>query len=617
MTVNATVPRMRSPKTRVLVGLGAVALLAAGVALTATMASAAGSVTATFSKDSDWGTGYQAKYTIANGTSATINSWTVAFDLPSGLTFGTYWDATVTVSGQHVVAKARDYNAVVAPGGSASFGFLVSGGSGAPVNCTVNGASCSGGGSSVPGTPSGVHVTGTTSTSISLAWTASSGTVSGYRVYEGSSVRTTVTGTSATLSGLAAGSTHTYTVTAFNSTGESGHSASVTATTGTGTGAPGTPVNVHVTGSTSSSISLGWSASAGTVSGYRVYEGSTLRTTVTATSATLGSLAACSTHTYAVAAFNTAGESGRASVTGSTSGCPTGGGALAAAPYLYFGWGDPPSPTSVMSATGVKAFTLAFMLSGGGCTPMWDSQRPLTGGVDQQNINAIRAAGGDVEVSFGGWQGNKLGPNCSSASALAGAYQQVINAYKLKAIDIDIENTDEFENATVQDRILSALKIVKQNNPGIKTIVTFGTATTGPTPTGIRLVDQSKALGSNIDVYTLMPFDFGSSNVGADTQQSIEALKAKLMSTFGWSAATAYAHIGISSMNGITDSNETVSPATFQSIRDYAQQHHLARLAFWSVNRDRPCPGGGVAENCSGISQTNWQFTKINATFTG
>src|SRR6266545_4256320 len=185
--------RMASRRTRVLIALGAAAVVTAGVALTATMAGAAGSVTATFSKDSDWGSGYQAKYTITNGTSTTISTWTVAFDLPTGLTFGTYWDATVTVSGQHVTAKARDYNATVAPGGSASFGFLVGGGSGTPVNCTVNGAACGG-------------VTGTTSSSISLAWSASSGTVSGYRVYEGTAVRATVSGTSATVSGLASGS---------------------------------------------------------------------------------------------------------------------------------------------------------------------------------------------------------------------------------------------------------------------------------------------------------------------------------------------------------------------------------------------------------------------------
>ena len=70
-----------------------------------------------------------------------------------------------------------------------------------------------------------------------------------------------------------------------------------------------------------------------------------------------------------------------------------------------------------MSPTGIKSFTMAFMLSGGGCTPSWDSQRPLTGGVDEQTINAIKGAGGSVEISFGGWSGNKLGPNCSAPTA--------------------------------------------------------------------------------------------------------------------------------------------------------------------------------------------------------
>ena len=37
------------------------------------------------------------------------------------------------------------------------------------------------------------------------------------------------------------------------------------------------------------------------------------------------------------------------------------GSKLAAAPYLYEGWGNPPSATTVMSATGIKAFTMAFM----------------------------------------------------------------------------------------------------------------------------------------------------------------------------------------------------------------------------------------------------------------
>jgi hypothetical protein len=384
-----------------------------------------------------------------------------------------------------------------------------------------------------------------------------------------------------------------------------------------GTLLPGTPGTPTVTGTTSSSISLSWGASSGTVTGYRVYEGSTVRATVSGTSATIGSLGSCTSHTYTVAAYNSNGESPKSSsVTGTTSGCTTT--AMRGAPYLYLGWGDPPSPTSVMSATGIKAFTMAFVLSGGGCTAAWDGNRPLTGGVDQSTINAIRGAGGEVVPSFGGWSGNKLGPNCSSASALAGAYQQVINAYGLKAIDIDIENTDEFENEVVQDRILNALKIIKQNNPGIKTIATFGTTTTGPNWWGTRLINQAAALQANIDVFTIMPFDFGGgSNMYGNSVNAAEGLKTALKNAFGWSDATAYAHIGISGMNGLSDQQELTSPSIWTQIRDWANSHHIARLAFWSVNRDRPCPGGGVVSNCSGISQTTWQFTSITAGFTG
>jgi hypothetical protein len=291
-------------------------------------------------------------------------------------------------------------------------------------------------------------------------------------------------------------------------------------------------------------------------------------------------------------------------------------GKMPGAPYLYMGWGNPPSATSVMSATGVKSFTMAFMLSGGGCNPMWDGTRPLTGSVDAQTISAVKGAGGSVQVSFGGWSGNKLGPNCASSSDFAGAVQQVINAVGPAVVDFDIENTDEFENAVVQDRILSGLAIVKRNNPSTKVALTFGTSTTGPTYWGTRLITQSKALGVNIDNYTIMPFDFGG---GADMYQSTvnasEGLKNALKNAWGWSDAQAYAHMGISGMNGLSDQQELTSLSTWTQIRDWANSKGLTRLAFWSVNRDRPCPGGGVQSTCSGISQNDWDFSRITAGF--
>ncbi|MFF7902543.1 MULTISPECIES: carbohydrate binding domain-containing protein [unclassified Streptomyces] len=390
------------------------------------------------------------------------------------------------------------------------------------------------------------------------------------------------------------------------------------------TQAPTAPTGLTSTGKTSSSVSLKWNAATDNVgvTAYDVYSGSGQVLSVSGTTATVNGLSPSTSYTFTVKARDAAGNvSGASNAVTVTTDAGSGGGTSGfkqAAPYLYEGWGSPPSPTSVMSATGIKWFTMAFVLDSGGCTPSWDSQRPLTGGVDQTAINQIRSAGGDIVPSFGGWSGSKLGANCSSASALAGAIQKVISAYGLKAIDMDIENSDEFENEAVQAKILTALRTVKANNPGLKTIVTFGTSTSGPTYYGNRLIEQAKSLNADIDVFTIMPFDFGGgADMYGNTVNAAEGLKAKLKSTFGWDDATAYSHIGISGMNGLSDQQENTTTAIWTSVRDWANSHHIARLAFWSVNRDRPCPGGGVAENCSGISQNNWQFTSITAGFTG
>jgi hypothetical protein len=192
----------------------------------------------------------------------------------------------------------------------------------------------------------------------------------------------------------------------------------------------------------------------------------------------------------------------------------------------------------------------------------------------------------------------------------------VIDAFALKAIDIDIENTDEFENYTVADRIVDALKIVKQKNPSVKTILTFGTTPTGPNQHGIRLIQQAKAKNANIDIFSQMPFDFGGgADMYASTVGATEGLKNQLKSTFGWTDAQAYAKIGISGMNGLSDQQELTSTATWTRIRDYAKSKNLARFTFWAVNRDRGCAGGGVVSNCSGIAQPDWEFTRISAGF--
>src|ERR1700754_2567289 len=76
--------------------------------------------------------------------------------------------------------------------------------------------------------------------------------------------------------------------------------------------------------------------------------------------------------------------------TGPTGNPPTGG-KMASAPYVYPGWGNPPAPSTVTSATGIKAFTMAFVLASGGCNPAWDGEGGLTGGVHASYISQIKA----------------------------------------------------------------------------------------------------------------------------------------------------------------------------------------------------------------------------------
>jgi chitinase len=50
----------------------------------------------------------------------------------------------------------------------------------------------------------------------------------------------------------------------------------------------------------------------------------------------------------------------------------------------------------------------------------------------------------------------------------------------------------------------------------------------------------------------------------------------------------------------------------------FAQLHHLARLTFWAVNRDRQCAGSQTpGEDCSGITQTPYAFTDVIAEYHG
>ncbi|MEU5519348.1 glycoside hydrolase family 18 protein [Streptomyces sp. NPDC047860] len=82
----------------------------------------------------------------------------------------------------------------------------------------------------VPGTPGGLSVSGTTASSVSLAWNAVPG-ATGYTIYRDGTKVTAVSGTSATVTGLAASTSYSFQVAAANAAGESPKSTAVSART--------------------------------------------------------------------------------------------------------------------------------------------------------------------------------------------------------------------------------------------------------------------------------------------------------------------------------------------------------------------------------------------------
>ncbi|GHD97012.1 chitinase [Streptomyces naganishii] len=326
----------------------------------------------------------------------------------------------------------------------------------------------------------------------------------------------------------------------------------------------------------------------------------------------------------AAAAVGIAAAGTTALVAGSASGATT---ALsnrwyAAAPYLMPLDNDPPDAGAIMDATGLKAFQLAFVLApnGGGCSPTWGGTAPVSSDTAVQSvISTIRAKGGDVSVSIGGYGGTKLGQTCSDAASTAAAYQQVITKYGLHAIDFDLEEP-EYENTAAIKNEIGAAKILQQNNPGLYVSVTTAGTADGTGWFGKQMLLEAKSQGFTPNNFSIMPFD-GGFNGAASQTSALTNFNQILQSTFGWDQATAYAHEGFSGMNGRSDTGEIFSQSDFQTVLDYATSHNMDRFTFWSLNRDRQCSppdnGGRTSGTCSSVAQNSWDFAKYSVKFAG
>src|SRR4051812_5227635 len=145
--------------------------------------------------------------------------------------------------------------------------------------------------------------------------------------------------------------------------------------------------------------------------------------------------------------------------------------ATSVAPYVDMGAWPTPVLSTMASKGNVRSFTLGFVTSYG-CKASWFGAYDPRTGWQRDEINKLRAAGGDVKISFGGASGIELAYYCTTPTTLANEYDAVVNAYALKAVDFDIEGAAVADPGTIARRS-SALKILQDRHPGLKISLTL------------------------------------------------------------------------------------------------------------------------------------------------
>lgn len=286
------------------------------------------------------------------------------------------------------------------------------------------------------------------------------------------------------------------------------------------------------------------------------------------------------------------------------------------APYVDACAFPTPSLTEYSKNSGLKYYTLAFITADPHGDPAWGGTVPLDTQYMLDQIREIRAAGGDVSISFGGANGIELAMAINDVDALVDAYSEVIDLYTLRQMDLDIEGGAVADAESV-DRRNKALAILAAKYPDLKISYCLPVLPTGLTADGVALVKNAKKNNVPIDTWRCMSMDFGDSaapnpegKMGAYVIQSAESTKAQV-------EAAGYANpsVGVIPMIGVNDvESEVFRLDDAAKVRDFfAATPWMKYVGFWSVNRDKP-GSHGAGPSDSGIAQNPYDFSK---TFVG
>ncbi|MFJ7235755.1 cellulose binding domain-containing protein [Streptomyces olivaceus] len=272
-------------------------------------------------------------------------------------------------------------------------------------------------------------------------------------------------------------------------------------------------------------------------------------------------------------------------------------------------------------ATGVKNYTLAFVTDGGGCTPKWGGVTDLGGDAVADQIGALREAGGDVRVSFGGASGSELGTTCTSADALKAAYAEVVDTYNLTKVDFDVEG-GALPDTAANTRRAQAIAALQKDHPDLDVSYTLPVMPEGLTQAGVDLLADAKENGVDIGSVNIMAMDYGpaySDDMGTYAEQAATATQAQIKGVLGLSDADAWKAVAVTPMIGVNDvASEVFQVEDATQLVEFATSKGLGGLSMWSATRDKACPGGpkpSADATCSSIDQEDNAFAKAFAAF--
>ncbi len=301
----------------------------------------------------------------------------------------------------------------------------------------------------------------------------------------------------------------------------------------------------------------------------------------------------------------------------------------------YFEAYSTDSPAVLSRQSGARYLSLAFIQTpaAGSCTIDWngDPATPIAPSVYGSDIAKIRAAGGDVIPSFGGYSaddtGTEIADSCPSVALIAAAYEKVITTYNVTRLDLDTEDNSLTNTAGI-DRRNKAIKMVEdwaaRTGRVVQFVYTLPTNVAGLDSTGLNVLRDAVSDHARIDIVNIMTFDYYDNQpheMAADSMTAAQHLYDSLHQLYpAKSAHQLWSMIGVTEMVGIDDFGppEIFSTADATTVEHWAVRKHLAELSFWALERDNGgCPGTGGSDSCSGVSQSTWQFSHTFEPFTG